>query len=211
MTWSESVDQALSFGWIDGVRKRVDDLRYTIRFTPRRWGSIWSAVNIKRVRELSDKGLMKPPGMAAFDARKENRSGIYSYEQRSANLDEPYEKRLRQNEAAWDFFYAQPPSKSSRLVGSECKAGRNAAEAAAKADRGIGEPEAPVLVTKRQTNSAFLNRQADEPQRAHSKCDVRWATATGLYRERMSWLRILGKPRSSARGVTHTGAKGPWE
>ena len=73
-------------------------------------GSIWSAVNIKRARELSDKGLMKPPGMAAFDARKENRSGIYSYEQRSANLDAPYEKRLRQNKAAWDFFYAQPPS-----------------------------------------------------------------------------------------------------
>ena len=85
-------------------------LRYTSRFTPRRRGSIWSAVNIKRVRELSDKGLMKPHGMAAFDARKENRSGIYSYEQRSASLEGAYEKRLRQNKAAWDFFYAQPPS-----------------------------------------------------------------------------------------------------
>src|SRR6184192_2149727 len=84
-------------------------LRYTSRFTPRRRGSIWSAVNIKRARELSEKGLMKPPGMAAFNARKENKSGIYSYEQRSANLDAPYEKRLRQNKAAWDFFYAQPP------------------------------------------------------------------------------------------------------
>jgi uncharacterized protein YdeI (YjbR/CyaY-like superfamily) len=110
MTWPESVDEALCFGWIDGIRKSVDDLRYTIRFTPRRRGSIWSAVNIKRARELSDKGLLKPPGMAAFEARKENRSGIYSYEQRSANLDGAYEKRLRQNKAAWDFFYAQPPS-----------------------------------------------------------------------------------------------------
>ena len=110
MTWPESVDEALCFGWIDGIRKRIDDLRYTIRFTPRRRGSIWSAVNIKRARELSDKGSMKSPGMAAFNARKENRSGIYSYEQRSANLDAPYEKRLRQNKAAWDFFYAQPPS-----------------------------------------------------------------------------------------------------
>jgi len=110
MTWPESVDGALCFGWIDGIRKSVDDLRYTIRFTPRRRGSIWSAVNIKRARELSDKDLMKPPGMAAFDARKENRSGIYSYEQRSTNLDAPYEKRLRQNKAASDFFYAQPPS-----------------------------------------------------------------------------------------------------
>jgi uncharacterized protein YdeI (YjbR/CyaY-like superfamily) len=110
MTWPESVDEALCFGWIDGIRKSVDDLRYTIRFTPRRRGSIWSAVNIKRARELSDKGLMEPAGMAAFNARKENKSGIYSYEQRSANLDIPYEKKLKQNKAAWDFFYAQPPS-----------------------------------------------------------------------------------------------------
>jgi uncharacterized protein YdeI (YjbR/CyaY-like superfamily) len=110
ITWPESVDEALCFGWIDGIRKRVDDLRYTIRFTPRKRGSIWSAVNIKRAQELSDKGLMEPAGMAAFNARKENKSGIYSYEQRSANLDAPYEKRLRQNKVAWDFFYAQPPS-----------------------------------------------------------------------------------------------------
>jgi uncharacterized protein YdeI (YjbR/CyaY-like superfamily) len=110
VTWPESVDEALCFGWIDGIRKSVDDLRYTIRFTPRRRESIWSAINIRRAQALSDKGLMKPPGMAAFDARKENRSGIYSYEQRSANLDGPYEKRLKQNKAAWDFFYAQPPS-----------------------------------------------------------------------------------------------------
>jgi uncharacterized protein YdeI (YjbR/CyaY-like superfamily) len=110
ITWPESVDEALCFGWIDGLRKGVDDLRYTIRFTQRRQGSIWSAVNIKRARELSEKGLMKPTGVAAFAARRENRSGIYSYEQRSANLDGTYEKRLRRNKAAWDFFYAQPPS-----------------------------------------------------------------------------------------------------
>jgi uncharacterized protein YdeI (YjbR/CyaY-like superfamily) len=110
ITWPESVDEALCFGWIDGIRKSVDDLRYKIRFTPRRRGSIWSAVNIKRAQELSDKGLMKPSGMAAFDARKGYRSGIYSYEQRSANLDGHYEKKLRQNKAAWDFFYAQAPS-----------------------------------------------------------------------------------------------------
>jgi uncharacterized protein YdeI (YjbR/CyaY-like superfamily) len=110
ITWPESVDEALCFGWIDGIRKSVDDLRYTSRFTPRKPGSIWSAVNIKRAQELSDKGLMQPAGIAAFNARKENKSGIYSYEQRSANLDGPYEKKLRQNKAAWDFFYAQPPS-----------------------------------------------------------------------------------------------------
>jgi len=110
ITWPESVDEALCFGWIDGIRKSVDDLRYTSRFTPRRRGSIWSAVNIKRALELRDKGLMKAPGVTAFNARKENKSGIYSYEQRSANLDGSYEKRLRQNKASWDFFYAQPPS-----------------------------------------------------------------------------------------------------
>ena len=110
MTWPESVDEALCFGWIDGIRKSVDDLRYTIRFTPRRRGSIWSAVNIKRAWELSDKGSMEPAGMAAFNARKENKSGIYSYEQRSANFDVAYEKKLKQNKVAWDFFYAQPPS-----------------------------------------------------------------------------------------------------
>jgi len=110
MTWPESVDEALCFGWIDGIRKSVDDLRYTIRFTPRRRGSIWSAVNIKRAQELSDKGLMKPVGVAAFSARKEYKSGIYSYEQRSANLEGAYDKKLRQNKTACDFFYAQPPS-----------------------------------------------------------------------------------------------------
>ena len=110
ITWPESVDEALCFGWIDGIRKSVDDVRYTIRFTPRRRESIWSAINIKRARELKDKGLMKRSGNAAFEARRENRSGIYSYEQRSANLDGPYERKLRQNKAAWHFFYAQPPS-----------------------------------------------------------------------------------------------------
>ena len=110
ITWPESVDEALCFGWIDGIRKSVDDLRYTIRFSPRRRGSIWSAVNIKRARELTDKGLMKPQGIAAFNARKENKSGLYSYEQRSANLDGLYEEKLRQSKAAWEFFYAQPPS-----------------------------------------------------------------------------------------------------
>ena len=110
MTWPESVDEALCFGWIDGIRKSVDDLRYTIRFTPRRRGSVWSEVNIKRAEALGDQGLMKNRGMAAFNARKENKSGIYSYEQRSDKLHAPYEERMRLNKAAWNFFYAQPPS-----------------------------------------------------------------------------------------------------
>src|SRR6186997_290662 len=82
ITWPESVDQALCFGWIDGVRKSVDEDSYTIRFTPRRRGSIWSAVNIKRANELKAAGLFQSAGIAAFAARRENKSGIYAYEQR---------------------------------------------------------------------------------------------------------------------------------
>jgi len=108
ITWPESVDEALCFGWIDGIRKSVDELSYTIRFSPRKTGSIWSAVNIKRAAELADQGRMHPAGLRAFQARKRNRSGIYSYEQREARLPEEYDELLQQNKAAWDFFHAQP-------------------------------------------------------------------------------------------------------
>lgn len=110
ITWPESVDQALCFGWIDGIRRRLDDVSYTIRFTPRRRGSIWSSINIRRVEELTKEGLMQPAGIKAFQARKEYKPGIYSYEQRKAELDGLYEERLRQNKAAWDFFHNQPAS-----------------------------------------------------------------------------------------------------
>jgi uncharacterized protein YdeI (YjbR/CyaY-like superfamily) len=110
ITWPESVDEALCFGWIDGIRKSLDDLSYTIRFTPRKASSTWSSVNIKRARELNAQGLMRPAGIAAFEKRKENRSGIYSYEQRSDKLVEPYASKLKQNKTAWNFFQAQTPS-----------------------------------------------------------------------------------------------------
>jgi uncharacterized protein YdeI (YjbR/CyaY-like superfamily) len=110
ITWPESVDQALCFGWIDGIRKRIDDVSYTIRFTPRKSGSIWSAVNIKRAQELIAEGLMRPAGLRAFEARTENRSGIYSYEQRPEALDEPYATALKENPAAWEFFQSRPAS-----------------------------------------------------------------------------------------------------
>src|SRR5262245_13828747 len=89
ITWPESVDEALCFGWIDGLRKSVDEISYTIRFSPRKPKSIWSAINIKRAKELEGEGRMWPSGMKAFEARRENRSGIYSYEQRRAQLEEP--------------------------------------------------------------------------------------------------------------------------
>jgi uncharacterized protein YdeI (YjbR/CyaY-like superfamily) len=110
ITWPESVDQALCFGWIDGIRKRIDKISYQIRFTPRRPGSIWSAINIKRAKELASQKQMRPAGLKAFAARIENKSGIYSYEQRSTELSEPYAKLLKKNKAARDFFQIQPPS-----------------------------------------------------------------------------------------------------
>ena len=110
ITWPESVDQALCFGWIDGIRKRVDEISYQIRFTPRRRGSIWSAINIKRAKELVRQEQMRPAGVKAFAARIENKSGIYSYEQRSTELSEPYAKLLKKNKAAWNFFEKQSPS-----------------------------------------------------------------------------------------------------
>ena len=109
ITWPESVDEALCFGWIDGVRKRIDDESYKIRFSPRRPTSIWSSVNIKRATELTALGLMQPAGLKAFKARREYRSGIYAYEQRSAELVEPYAGKFKRNKTAWQFFQAQPP------------------------------------------------------------------------------------------------------
>lgn len=108
MTWQESVDEALCYGWIDGLRKSIDDSSYMIRFTPRKPGSIWSTVNIERVKELTMLGLMQPKGLRAFENRKENKSSIYAYEQKNAvELDEAYERQFRANPKAWDFFQAQ--------------------------------------------------------------------------------------------------------
>lgn len=107
MTWSESVDQALCFGWIDGVRRKIDNESYCNRFTPRKAKSNWSAVNIKKVEELTAKNLMKPAGIAAFAKREESRSGIYAYENESKQFSEEFEKRFTANEKAWDFFEKQ--------------------------------------------------------------------------------------------------------
>lgn len=111
LTWPESVDEALCAGWIDGVRRRHDAESYTIRFTPRRKGSIWSAINIKRVAVLTAEGRMLAAGLEAFARRTDRKSGIYSYEQRhEAEFDARQLKQLRANRKAWAFFTAQPPS-----------------------------------------------------------------------------------------------------
>ncbi len=109
ITWPESVDEALCFGWIDGVRKTIDDESYTIRFSPRKPTSIWSAVNIRNVERLTAEKRMQPAGLKAYAAKKEYRSGIYAYEQRPAELVEPYVSQFKKNKAAWKFFQAQPP------------------------------------------------------------------------------------------------------
>jgi len=110
ITWPESVDEALCFGWIDGLRKSVDEISYTLRFTPRKPRSVWSSINVARAKAMIAEGRMRPAGLAAFEARLENRSGIYSYEQRGDQLAEPYAGKLRKHKAAWKFFQAQTPS-----------------------------------------------------------------------------------------------------
>lgn len=110
MNWSQSVDHALCFGWIDGVRKSIDKESYSIRFTPRRSTSNWSAINIKKIEVLTKAGLMKPAGLKAFSLRKENKSEIYSYENDKLFPGSNYEMQFRENKIAWDFFMKQPPS-----------------------------------------------------------------------------------------------------
>lgn len=110
ITWPESVDQALCFGWIDGVRRRIDEVSYSIRFTPRKQISNWSAVNIARVAELTRLGLMRPAGLRVFEQRREEKSAIYTYENAVRTLDPAAEKTFRANRKAWQFFNAQAPS-----------------------------------------------------------------------------------------------------
>jgi uncharacterized protein YdeI (YjbR/CyaY-like superfamily) len=109
ITYPDALDQALAFGWIDGVRKALDESSYTIRFSPRTAASIWSAVNIRRVGELTASGAMMPPGVAAFKNRRTTHTGRYSYEQRPRELEPGDEKIFRELPRAWEFFQAQPP------------------------------------------------------------------------------------------------------
>lgn len=111
MTWSEAVDQALCFGWIDSIARRLDETSRVQRFTPRKPKSNWSAVNIRKVGELTAQRLMTPAGQAAFARREKARSGVYSYENRHlAALDAEHEATFRTNAGAWEFFSQQPPS-----------------------------------------------------------------------------------------------------
>ena len=108
ITWPESVDEALCFGWIDGVRKSIDVESYTIRFTPRKPRSIWSNVNIAKVQKLIEQNRMSPAGMAAWARREEARSGIYSFEGKAATFDAAAERAFKKIGKAWEFFQTQP-------------------------------------------------------------------------------------------------------
>ncbi|MES2763056.1 MAG: YdeI/OmpD-associated family protein [Bacteroidota bacterium] len=109
MTWSQSVDEALCFGWIDGVRRSVDEESYQIRFTPRKATSIWSAVNIQKIKELTEQGLMKPAGLASFEKMKENKSKVYSHSD-ATEFSLVFEKQFKANKKAWTYFDALAPS-----------------------------------------------------------------------------------------------------
>ena len=110
ITWPQSVDEALCFGWIDGVRRSINDESYSIRFTPRKAGSIWSAVNIKKMETLTKAGLMRPAGLAAFAKRSDEKSGIYAYEKEPVKLDKAFEKQFKAHKQAWKFFHTRAPS-----------------------------------------------------------------------------------------------------
>jgi uncharacterized protein YdeI (YjbR/CyaY-like superfamily) len=109
MSYPEAVDQALCFGWIDGVRKKIDEFSYTNRFSPRTAKSTWSLVNIRRVKDLEALGLMAAPGRAAFEGRDAKRSGTYSFENRPASLPGALQKIFMAKKDAWAFFMSQPP------------------------------------------------------------------------------------------------------
>lgn len=110
ITWPQSVDEALCFGWIDGMRTSIDDNSYQIRFTPRKPGSIWSAVNIKKVAVLIEEGLMQPAGLESFNNRKPEKTGLYAHESVAAGLSPEMEKQFKAHKAAWKYFQVLAPS-----------------------------------------------------------------------------------------------------
>lgn len=110
ITWSESVDEALCFGWIDGVRQSIDEARYQIRFTPRKPNSIWSLVNCRKVEALIAQGRMHPAGLASYEKRKEAKSGIYAYEKEEVAFSKEIEKQFKANKKAWAYFQTLAPS-----------------------------------------------------------------------------------------------------
>jgi uncharacterized protein YdeI (YjbR/CyaY-like superfamily) len=118
ITWSQSVDEALCFGWIDGIRKSIDEQSYQIRFTPRKKGSIWSAVNIKKIEKLKKQGLLKSKGITSFENRTESKSKIYAFEQKEVTLRIEFEIIFKKNKKAWHYFLSLVPfTKKALYIG----------------------------------------------------------------------------------------------
>lgn len=145
VTWPEAVDQLLCFGWIDGIRKSLDEEAYVNRATPRRKGSNWSAVNLRRVRELIAAGLMTPAGLAVYEARDPAKADQYSFERENVALGTAYESEFRRNRRAWSFWEAQPPGyrrtstwwvMSARQEATRLRRLRQLIDAAAQGKRG---------------------------------------------------------------------------
>ena len=109
MTWSQSVDQALCYGWIDGIRRTIDEESYQIRFTPRRKNSIWSAVNLKKIETLTQKGLMQPAGLKIYADRNSNKANVYAFEQEKLQFSQEYLNIFQENEKAWNYFQDLAP------------------------------------------------------------------------------------------------------
>jgi uncharacterized protein YdeI (YjbR/CyaY-like superfamily) len=116
MTWSQSVDEAICYGWIDGIRKSIDKNSYCIRFTPRKPSSNWSKININKVEALKQKGLMTPAGLEAYHKKKDENSGIYSYENETEKLTSHFEEIFRSSGPAWEFFINQAPSYKKMVI-----------------------------------------------------------------------------------------------
>lgn len=110
MTWSQSVDQALCFGWIDGVRRSVDEKSYQIRYTPRRRDSVWSPVNLEKIEKLTKEGLMCPAGVSIYNSRKKDDGNAYGFRKKALNLPDEYEIEFKKNPKAWEYFCALAPS-----------------------------------------------------------------------------------------------------
>jgi uncharacterized protein YdeI (YjbR/CyaY-like superfamily) len=148
LTWPESVEEALCFGWIDGIRKSINAARYMIRFTPRKPTSTWSAINIKTANRLIAEGRMQAAGLAAFQARKDRKSAIYSYENRPQALDLVYERTFRRNRVAWAFFQKQPPwyrrTASYWVMSAKLEETRQRRLATLIADSAKGRPIGPL-------------------------------------------------------------------
>ncbi len=175
ITWPESVDEALCVGWIDGIRKSIDEESYMIRFTPRRRGSVWSAVNIKRVEVLTNEKRMRPPGLAAFAARRREQVGhlfLRTAERAIARaIREPVAKEPESLEVLPGAATILP--QDDRLVGGEREAGKDAPEAAAKVDRGICHRPSPVAGALNPVGLAARHVSCGRGQRPRLQAQIR--------------------------------------